>query len=165
MKHRQIKNPEAAACNQHSSNKETVYRLFSLEFHHTSGNDVFPGIFASGGPAVDNCVKHDHVKTCKSRSVQKVEKRGGISVKHIHVYSWAFVSCNCACQNQDNTHRAAPASKLFYRLVLMLFLDHVQNIGAFHIKKSKNACADHNQGCEACRYPETPEIHVQNHFF
>ena len=34
------------------SKEQLVNRLFSLEFHHTSGNDVFPGIFASGGPAV-----------------------------------------------------------------------------------------------------------------
>ena len=61
VENRKVKHGEAASGDEHSTDDQAVDRLLSLKFHHTSGNDIFVGMFPAGTPSVYHRMEHDHI--------------------------------------------------------------------------------------------------------
>ena len=137
--HRDIKDGKCAARNQHGADKEIVDGLFSLKFHHASGNDIFVRMLSFSHPAMYNRVQHDHVEPHKDRCIEHIDQRCRVGAKQLHIDSRRLIAADRPGKNEKNPHRAAPSAKLFDRLVLVLLVHDINNVGPPQITVCRHA--------------------------
>ena len=103
-----IEDAETGAGNQQRNDDHIVYGLFSLKFHHASGNNILVGGMFTASKPVDHGMEHDHIKPCKCRRIEEVHPDRRQSLNLIIIENGRAVSKKKPGGKKDTTRRRAP---------------------------------------------------------